>query len=66
MSSTIATRCLVCDALIEVEDAYESKQVECPECAEIFRIVSLEPLQLTYAYDENEQGEFYDEDRPHR
>jgi predicted RNA-binding Zn-ribbon protein involved in translation (DUF1610 family) len=66
MSSTIATRCLVCDALIEVVDAYESKQLECPECGEVFRVVSLEPLQLTYAYDLNEEGEYDDEDRPHR
>jgi DNA-directed RNA polymerase subunit RPC12/RpoP len=66
MSSTVATRCLVCDALIEVVDAYETKQIECPECGELFRVVSLGPLQLAYAYDLNEEGEFYDEDKPHR
>lgn len=65
MSKAIATACPVCGELIEVVDGYEEKQIECPECGELFRVVSLEPLQLAYAYDLNEEGEFYDEEKPH-
>ncbi len=63
MSKVIATACLVCGEFIEVVDGYGDKQVECPECGEVFRIVSLEPLQLAYAYDLNEEGEFFEEDK---
>jgi hypothetical protein len=58
----IATVCPVCGELIEVVAGYEAKQIE---CSKLFRIVSLEPLQLAYAYDLDEQGEFFDEERPH-
>jgi uncharacterized paraquat-inducible protein A len=65
MHGVMVTHCPVCDALIEVVDPYESMQLECPECTEIFRVVSTKPLQLAYALELNEEGEFDDEDRPH-
>ena len=65
MRKAIATACPICGELIEVVDGYGDKQVECPECGEVFRIASLEPLQLAYAYDLNDEGEFYEEDKPH-
>ena len=66
MNETIATACPVCGELIEMVNGYEDKQIECSECGELFRVVSLEPLQLAHAYDVNEEGEFYHEDTPHR
>lgn len=65
MSKVVASSCPVCGELIDVVDAYEDKDIECSQCGELFRIVSLEPLQLAYAYDLDEEGEFLDEDQPH-
>jgi lysine biosynthesis protein LysW len=52
----------VCGELLEVVDAHVAEQIECPECGELFRVVSLQPLQLTYAYEQDEEGEYSDED----
>lgn len=64
LHETIATACPVCGELLEVVDAHVNKQIECPECGELFRVVSLEPLQLAYAYDLDREGEFFEEDKP--
>lgn len=62
MRDTVATACPVCGELLEVANAHINEQIECPECGELFRVVSLEPLQLAYAYDLDEEGEFLEED----
>jgi lysine biosynthesis protein LysW len=61
LHETIATACPVCGELLEVVDAHVNAQVECAECGELFRVVSVEPLQLAYAYDQDEEGEYYDD-----
>jgi lysine biosynthesis protein LysW len=63
LHETIATACPVCGELLEVVDAHVDEQIECPECGEFFRVVSLQPLQLAYAHEQNEEGEYYDEER---
>ncbi len=63
LHETIATACPVCGELLEVVGAHVDEQIECPECNELFRVVSVEPLQLAYAYEQDEEGEYDDDKR---
>jgi lysine biosynthesis protein LysW len=65
MQGRTLTACLVCGGLIEVVEPFTGKLVECPDCKEAFRVLSLQPLQLTYAYNLDDEGEFVDDDYPH-
>lgn len=64
MATWYVTPCPVCDSIIDFCGAQPEQKVECPECAEVFKIVSLDPLKLVYAFDLNHEAEFYDEDYP--
>jgi lysine biosynthesis protein LysW len=66
MTEVVTTLCPVCGELIEIVGGIPEKQVECSECGEVFRIVSLEPLKLAYAYDLEKESEFFEEDKPRR
>lgn len=56
--------CPVCNELIEIETPAVGREVECPECGEIFVVARTEPVELVYAYDLDEEKEVYDEERP--
>lgn len=62
MTDVLTTRCPLCGELIDIEAGFVGKEVECLQCGEVFRIASLEPLQLVYAFDVEDEGEFVDED----
>ena len=63
MASIYITLCPVCEELIELDAVALGNEVECPECGELFVITSTDPLELSYAYDLEDEGEFYDEER---
>ena len=64
MATWYVTPCPVCDSLINFNDAKLYRQVECPDCAEVFVVLSLDPVKLTYAFDINHDPHYYDEDYP--
>ncbi len=49
-------KCPVCGGLVELADPWVGLEVECPECGEGLRVVSLQPLQLYYAVDMEEES----------
>ncbi len=58
------TACPICEQLIDIPHAYCGQELECPECHEVFRLVSLSPIVLAYAYDTDEAAEYSAEDYP--
>jgi lysine biosynthesis protein LysW len=62
LHETVATACPVCGELLEIVDTRVDEQIECSECGELFRVVSVEPLQFAYAYEQDEEDEYNDED----
>lgn len=62
MLQSVAVPCPVCQAVIEVVPVLGA-QVACPECEEQFLVASLEPLELSYALDAEEEGWFADDER---
>lgn len=61
----IAVACPICEALIEIDNPAQDAIVVCPECGEEWRVVELDPPQLAYAWDmEEEVAIDQDEDHP--
>lgn len=58
------TTCPSCDQLIDIPQASLGQELECAECHEVFRLVSLMPIRLSYAYDADEVAEYLAEDYP--
>lgn len=42
--------CPVCKNLLEVSEPVKGREVECPECGEIFSLISTDPLDLFYRH----------------
>ena len=61
--ASVATICLVCEGIIDFDEKQHGYEIECPDCGELFKIVSLKPLNLEYAYDLYEEPEYADEVR---
>ncbi len=60
----IAVACPICDTLIELEPVLDAV-VLCPECGEEWRVAEVDPPQLVYARDmEEEPAQEADEDHP--
>lgn len=63
MAQWLVVPCPVCRGIIELEHPAGGQEVECSDCGQLFRIATLEPLELVYARDIDDEGEDYDEDR---
>jgi lysine biosynthesis protein LysW len=63
MIESAVVMCRVCDGLIELHKPYLGMQVECPDCGEVFAVASLDPLELSYAFDMEEEGSFEENER---
>ncbi|MBO1437533.1 hypothetical protein [Meiothermus sp. CFH 77666] len=55
METLEVAKCPVCGGLVEVAGPWVGLEVECPDCTEILRVVSLHPLKLYYAFDPDEE-----------
>jgi alpha-aminoadipate/glutamate carrier protein LysW len=51
---TMIAKCPECDADIELQDALEGEIVDCPECGVELEVVSVKPLTLELAPEEEE------------
>lgn len=61
----IAIACPICEALIEIDDLVLDATHVCPECGEEWRLVAIDPPQLAYAWEmEEEVAIESDEDHP--
>jgi len=61
----IAVACPICEAVIELEDPVLDATLVCPDCGEEWRLVALDPPELVYARDmEEEVAIDPDEDHP--
>ena len=61
----IAVACPICEALIELEDPAPDTIVVCPDCGEEWRLVTIDPPELVYALDmEEEIAVDVDDDHP--
>lgn len=49
MENLEITRCPVCEAMVEVFAPRVGLEVECPDCGEVLKVLSLHPLKLYYA-----------------
>lgn len=50
----MSATCPECDADIELEDVMEGEIVDCPECGVELEVISVEPLALELAPEEEE------------
>ncbi len=58
-----AVHCPVCKGLLELSKPVLGQEVECLECGEVFKVVKLDPLQLTYLYDPEDEPLLEEEHR---
>lgn len=49
METLEVTQCPVCGGLVEVVNPKVGLEVECPECSEVLKVISLHPFRLYYA-----------------
>ncbi|WP_299428746.1 hypothetical protein [uncultured Meiothermus sp.] len=55
MKTLEVSKCPVCDELVEITNVRAGLEVECPDCGEVLRVVSIQPLKLYYAFDPDEE-----------
>jgi len=56
-------RCPGCGERIELgKEVKQGYRIVCPECGELLEVISLKPLELDYALEEEESGEEGDEE----
>ncbi|HKI56767.1 MAG TPA: hypothetical protein VKB31_06395 [Trueperaceae bacterium] len=61
----VATSCPICEALLELDGPAIGTTIVCPECGEEWRVASVDPLTLVYAWEmEDEAALDADEDHP--
>ncbi len=56
------TYCITCDAEIIVENPRRGAKIECPECGDELEIVSTDPFDVDYAYDDDWDDDWDDEE----
>lgn len=54
--------CPECDESIQVSNARIGKKITCPNCREELEVFSLDPVELDYYYDEDDDYDDYDDD----
>lgn len=59
----ILAPCPVCEGFVEIVNPFIHQEIECPDCQELLKVQSLEPLLLGYAYDINEEPMPWEEER---
>jgi lysine biosynthesis protein LysW len=53
--------CPECDAVIRVDEPELDAQLKCPECRVQLEVISIDPFDVYYAYDEDWDDETYDD-----
>ena len=66
MATISVVPCPICDEPIGLETPVIGQEVECAACGEAYVLTEVEPVELAYAYDLEDEGEFYDEDVPRK
>lgn len=61
----VATVCPICEALLEIVEPGVGSIVICPDCGEEWRVATIEPVTLVYAWEMDEEAALEtDEDHP--
>ncbi len=55
METLEVAKCPVCGELVEVANPWVGLELDCPDCGEVLRVISIRPLKLYYAYDPDEE-----------
>ncbi|GIW24769.1 hypothetical protein [Meiothermus sp.] len=55
METLEVAKCPACEGLVEVVNPQVGLEVECPDCGEVLRVVSVQPLKLYYALEPDEE-----------
>ncbi len=56
------TYCITCDAEIVVRNPRLGAKIKCPECGDELEIVSTDPFDVDYAYDDDWDDDWDDEE----
>jgi len=51
--------CPECDAAISIENPGEGAQIKCPECGVELEIISTDPFEVDFTYDDDSDDEGY-------
>lgn len=61
----VTTVCPICEALLELDEPVLETTVVCPDCGEEWRVATVDPVTLVYAWEmEEEVAAESDEDHP--
>jgi alpha-aminoadipate carrier protein LysW len=55
------TYCPECDAVISMDHPREGAMIKCPECGEELEIISTDPFEVDFPFDEDWEDEGEDE-----
>ena len=56
------TYCITCDAEIVMDHPRLGAKIECPECGDELEVVSTDPFDVDYAYDDDWDDDWDDEE----
>ena len=56
------TFCITCDAEIVVQNPRLGAKIECPECGDELEIVSTDPFDVDYAYEDDWDDDWDDDE----
>ena len=56
------TYCITCDAEIVMDLPRLGAKIECPECGDELEVVSTDPFDVDYAYDDDWDDDWDDEE----
>jgi len=54
--------CPGCESTIALSGAKVGDRMDCPECGEKLEVISVKPLELDYAFDDEDWDEEWDEE----
>ncbi len=60
----VVTACPICQGVIELINPQLGVTVACPDCGEEWQVVKVQPLELGYAFDMDEEPALEDEEYP--
>ena len=58
----VSIHCPECDTLITMKNPKIGAKFECPECEEELEIVATDPLDVSFAYDDDRDDDDWDDD----
>jgi lysine biosynthesis protein LysW len=56
------TVCPGCGGLIQLTDPTPGDRIDCPDCGEKLEVISLHPIDLDYAFEDEDWQDFEDEE----